>query len=163
MLAAYADWSHSTDCLQSQIAMTQRRAARFVTSSYQVRASVTKMQLNWESLETQRQSSTMSLCTKGVQGEVDTDAISRLKSMSSQKAIPSSIQRHSGLEPAQLTCDTLAKSAHDDPSYRTSYSHQHTGTTDWSFAAYTNRTWNGAIDSLKMSEILEWGRFLLNQ
>mgnify|MGYP001800869217 CR=1 FL=1 len=68
---ACAVWSPSTDCLKSQIEMTQRRAARFVTNNYHQRASVTKMlqQLNWESLEAWRQSSTLSILTKRVQGE----------------------------------------------------------------------------------------------
>ena len=73
---ACAVWSPSTDCLKSQ-----QKAARFLTNNYHQRASVTKMlqQLNWESLEARRQASTLSLFTKGVQGEVDTDAEARLK------------------------------------------------------------------------------------
>ena len=50
-------------------------------------------QLNWESLEARRQASTLSLLTKGVQGEVDTDAETRLKDLTRSTRGSSTKQR----------------------------------------------------------------------
>ena len=90
------------------------------------------------------QGSTLSLFTNGVQGEVDTDAETRLKksTRSTRGNSTKYIQPQSNsiahtktfrptMEPvAQLSFDVLAKSARDIPSSRTSYSHQRTCATD---------------------------------
>lgn len=77
---ASAIWSPAAEGLKHQVEMVQRRAARFVTSTYNPRASVTEIlhHLQWKTLESRRNLATLTLFTKGVNGQVDIEIDKRL-------------------------------------------------------------------------------------
>ena len=69
-------WNPNTKELKHRVEMVQRRAARFTTRRYRNTSSVSEMRehLNWETLESRRTKSSLTMFYKVVNGLVDISA-----------------------------------------------------------------------------------------